>query len=152
MAERAMLHVKKGDTVVVLAGKEKGRSGKIMSVNTKKSRVLVEKIKAEIAAEILSAQIAFRDARHRWDSYRQEVQPRSAEVLQAVSFAYEKGGASLVDLLTAQRSDNEVRLATAQASAEAAAARAALQAALYAPVMTSLQGNPKSEIRNPKSD
>ncbi|MBN2106894.1 MAG: 50S ribosomal protein L24 [Deltaproteobacteria bacterium] len=39
-----MLHVKKGDTVVVLAGKEKGRSGKIMSVNLKKSRVFVEKI------------------------------------------------------------------------------------------------------------
>lgn len=44
MAERAMLHVKKGDTVVVLAGKEKGRSGKILSVDTKKSKVLVEKI------------------------------------------------------------------------------------------------------------
>jgi large subunit ribosomal protein L24 len=44
MAERAMLHVKKGDTVVVLSGKDKGRSGKIMSVSTKKSKVLVEKI------------------------------------------------------------------------------------------------------------
>jgi large subunit ribosomal protein L24 len=44
MVERAKLHVKKGDTVVVLTGKEKGRSGKILSVNTKKERVLVEKI------------------------------------------------------------------------------------------------------------
>jgi large subunit ribosomal protein L24 len=39
-----MLHVKKGDTVTVLAGKEKGRSGKILSVSTKKEKVFVEKV------------------------------------------------------------------------------------------------------------
>ncbi len=35
-------HVKKGDEVVVLAGKEKGKRGKIIAVLTKKSRVVVE--------------------------------------------------------------------------------------------------------------
>jgi large subunit ribosomal protein L24 len=35
-------HVKKGDAVVVLAGKEKGKSGKIIAVLTKKQRVVVE--------------------------------------------------------------------------------------------------------------
>ena len=35
-------HVKKGDEVVVLAGKEKGKTGKIIAVLTKKSRVIVE--------------------------------------------------------------------------------------------------------------
>jgi large subunit ribosomal protein L24 len=35
-------HVKKGDHVVVLAGKEKGKQGKIIAVLTKKSRVIVE--------------------------------------------------------------------------------------------------------------
>jgi large subunit ribosomal protein L24 len=35
-------HVKKGDEVVVLAGKEKGKRGKIVAVLTKKSRVIVE--------------------------------------------------------------------------------------------------------------
>ena len=35
-------HVKKGDEVVVLAGREKGKRGKIISVATKKSRVIVE--------------------------------------------------------------------------------------------------------------
>jgi large subunit ribosomal protein L24 len=35
-------HVKKGDEVVVLAGKEKGKQGRIIAVNTKKSRVIVE--------------------------------------------------------------------------------------------------------------
>ncbi|HEY4414790.1 MAG TPA: 50S ribosomal protein L24 [Verrucomicrobiae bacterium] len=36
------LHVKKGDQVVVLAGKEKGKQGKIINVLPKKSRVVVE--------------------------------------------------------------------------------------------------------------
>jgi len=35
-------HVKKGDDVVVLAGKEKGKHGKIIAVLPKKSRVVVE--------------------------------------------------------------------------------------------------------------
>ena len=37
-------HVKKGDEVVVLAGKEKGKQGKIIAVLTKKSRVVVENL------------------------------------------------------------------------------------------------------------
>ncbi len=35
-------HVKKGDDVIVIAGKEKGKRGKIISVLTKKDRVIVE--------------------------------------------------------------------------------------------------------------
>jgi large subunit ribosomal protein L24 len=35
-------HVRKGDEVVVLAGKEKGKRGKIIAVSPKKSRVIVE--------------------------------------------------------------------------------------------------------------
>ena len=35
-------HVKKGDEVVVLAGKEKGKRGKIIAVSPKKQRVIVE--------------------------------------------------------------------------------------------------------------
>jgi len=36
------LHVKKGDEVVVLAGKEKGKRGKIIAVAPRKGRVIVE--------------------------------------------------------------------------------------------------------------
>ena len=35
-------HVKKGDEVVVLAGKEKGKRGKIIAVNSTKQRVIIE--------------------------------------------------------------------------------------------------------------
>ena len=36
------LHVKKGDTVVVLAGKDKGKEGKIVEALPKKGKVVVE--------------------------------------------------------------------------------------------------------------
>jgi large subunit ribosomal protein L24 len=35
-------HVKKNDEVVVLAGSEKGKRGRVISVNGKKQRVIVE--------------------------------------------------------------------------------------------------------------
>jgi large subunit ribosomal protein L24 len=38
-------HVKKGDEVVVLAGAEKGKRGKVIAVSPKKSRAIVEGLK-----------------------------------------------------------------------------------------------------------
>ena len=35
-------HVKKGDEVVVIAGAERGKRGKVIGVETKKERVIVE--------------------------------------------------------------------------------------------------------------
>ncbi|MGB7769617.1 MAG: 50S ribosomal protein L24 [Verrucomicrobiia bacterium] len=39
------LHVKKGDEVVVLAGAEKGKRGKIIAVSPSKNRAIVEGLK-----------------------------------------------------------------------------------------------------------
>lgn len=36
------MHIKKGDTVEVLAGKDRGKTGKVMRVIPKKNRILVE--------------------------------------------------------------------------------------------------------------
>jgi large subunit ribosomal protein L24 len=41
----AKFHVKKGDDVVILAGAEKGKRGKIIAVDPKSSRVIVEGLK-----------------------------------------------------------------------------------------------------------
>jgi len=38
----ATLKIKKGDNVIVIAGKDKGREGKVLEVYAKESRVLVE--------------------------------------------------------------------------------------------------------------
>ena len=41
----ASRHVKKGDEVVVLAGAEKGKRGKVISVSSKKNRAIIEGVK-----------------------------------------------------------------------------------------------------------
>ena len=38
------MKIKKGDTVTVIAGKDKGKEGKVIAVNAKKNTVLVEGI------------------------------------------------------------------------------------------------------------
>jgi len=39
---KTKIHVKKGDMVKVITGKDAGKKGKILSVNTEKSRIVVE--------------------------------------------------------------------------------------------------------------
>ena len=41
----ARFHIKTGDEVVVIAGSELGKRGKILSISAKKSRVLIEGLK-----------------------------------------------------------------------------------------------------------
>lgn len=38
------MHVKKGDTVIVIAGKDKGKKGRVLAAYPKKDRVLIEGI------------------------------------------------------------------------------------------------------------
>jgi len=42
MAEK--FRIKKGDTVMVITGKERGKTGKVLQVHAKKARVTVEKL------------------------------------------------------------------------------------------------------------
>jgi large subunit ribosomal protein L24 len=39
-----MAHLRKGDAVVVIAGKEKGKRGKVLRLDTAKGRVVVERV------------------------------------------------------------------------------------------------------------
>lgn len=43
-AEKGKVNVKKGDMVMVIAGKDAGKKGKVLSVLPAKSRVVVEKV------------------------------------------------------------------------------------------------------------
>lgn len=87
------------------------------------------KIKAQAAADIASAQSAYQEARERWLRYRDETAPKSAQVLESVRFKYERGAATLVDLLNAEQTDNTIRLALAQAMNDSANTAADLRAA-----------------------
>lgn len=96
---------------------------------TEQSRLAFGKLSAQAQADIANAEVAYQEARQRLRRYQEQIRPKSSQVRESVAFAYSKGGASLVDLLTAERDDNTVRLATAQALSDTASAAADLNAA-----------------------
>lgn len=51
------MHIKKGDTVIVIAGNDKGKKGKVLSVDRKKNRVLVENVRMVTKHQKPSAKI-----------------------------------------------------------------------------------------------
>lgn len=90
------------------------------------------RVRAAALAQVALTRSAYLDSKQRWSRYRDQLGPKSAKVRETVMFAYEKGGASLLDLLSAERNDNEVRLATAQAMADTATKAVSLLSALNA--------------------
>jgi cobalt-zinc-cadmium efflux system outer membrane protein len=93
------------------------------------AKLAFDKAKAQAAADIATALLASDEAARRWQRYRDSIRPKSEQVRKSKAYAYQKGGASLLDMLVAERDDNEVRLAAQQAASDAAAAMAALKAA-----------------------
>jgi len=101
----------------------------IAEASRQQSALALSKLEAQAKADLAAAQVAYQEADTRLKRYREQILPRSAQVRESVAFAYSKGGASLVDLLTAERDDNNVRLAIAQARSDRASAAADLRAA-----------------------
>ncbi len=97
--------------------------------NREQARMAYEKTKAQAAADIATAALAYEEAVRRWQDYRDRIRRESEQVRQTKTYAYQKGGASLLDMLVAQRDDNDVRLAALQAASDTAAALATLRAA-----------------------
>ena len=93
------------------------------------ARLALEKLQAQAVADIAVALLVYEDAAKRWQSYSESIRPKSAQVRKIKAYAYEKGGASLLDMLVAERDDNDVRLAANQAASDTAIAIAALKAA-----------------------
>jgi len=94
------------------------------------ARLALSKAEAQAAADLATARLGYDESNSRWQNYRDSVRPKSESIRKTLTFAYQKGGASLLDLLLAERNDNDVRLAAAQAAADTASALAALRAAL----------------------
>jgi cobalt-zinc-cadmium efflux system outer membrane protein len=95
------------------------------------------KARTQAAADAASARAEYREAFERWQGYRNLIVAQSAKSREAISFAFEKGAASLVDLLEAERTDNAVRMAAAQARSDTASAVADVIAAQT--VMTEME-------------
>ncbi len=103
--------------------------GNIMSAAAARdqARLAFEKAQAQAAADITTALLAYDDAIKRWQRYHEQLLPKSAEIRKTKAYAYKKGGASLLDMLVAQRDDNDVRLAANQAASDTATALATLK-------------------------
>ena len=105
---------------------------KSAQATVEKNSLALAKARAQAAADVANAQSEFGEASGRLARYQNQILPKSQKVREAVAFAYEKGGASLVDLLEAERADNDARLATAQARSDTAGAVADWRAATEA--------------------
>jgi cobalt-zinc-cadmium efflux system outer membrane protein len=90
----------------------------------------LDKVRLQAAADVAAARVAYREAASREQRYQSALVPQSTEVVRRVTYAYEKGGATLVDLLEAERNDNGIRFAAVQAQADDAAAAVTLRASL----------------------
>jgi cobalt-zinc-cadmium efflux system outer membrane protein len=108
---------------------QNGGSIKAARTVVDQAELALGKIRTQVAAERSSAEVAYNEAYARWLRYRDDLAPQSAKVRATVAFAFQRGGRSMVELLEAQRMDNDIRLAAAQSLADAASAVADLQAA-----------------------
>lgn len=110
----------------------------------RQAELTMEKIESQVAFDIAFARVAYAEATHRWQAYQSDLASKSAKVLETVQFAYKKGGASLLDLFAAERTDNDVRTAAVQAMGDRATAAVSLAAARNA-----LEENPKPRHGTP---
>src|SRR5262249_44047259 len=85
--------------------------------------------RARARADVSAARSAFEAATGRAALVPHERLPRAEKVEQTVAFAYEKGGASLLELLEAERNLNDLRVTALSIQAEALSAAADLAAA-----------------------
>jgi len=85
--------------------------------------------RARAQAEAAAARASFAAAQQRRALVHDRLLPQAVQVQETVAFAYEKGGASLLELLEAERNLNDLRLAALNTQAEAVSAAADLAAA-----------------------
>jgi len=79
---------------------------------------------------VATARAAYAAAVARRSLVYDQLLPKAESVQQTVAFAYEKGGASLLELLEAERNANDLRLAALGTIAESLSALADLAGAL----------------------
>jgi len=107
-------------------------TGEIEAANAARTQAeaQLDKSRLQANADVASARVAYHEASERARRYRETLGPKSADATKSVAYAYSKGGASLVNLLEAERTDNLIRVSAVQAEADSAVAAVTLQAAL----------------------
>lgn len=98
--------------------------------NVEQAEIRSRQAVANAAADVAMAEHELSTARERRMRFEKDIAPRSSAIAASVRYSYEQGGASLIDLLSAERNDNEVRLALATAVADYVNAKASFGAAI----------------------
>jgi cobalt-zinc-cadmium efflux system outer membrane protein len=109
-----------------------GGSIKAAQAVVDQSRIALQQLQAQAVADQATAESEYSEASLRWLRYRDQTVPESAKVRETIEYKYQKGAATLIDLLNAEQTDNTVRLAFAQAMNDTATAAADLTAARLA--------------------
>ncbi len=94
------------------------------------ARVELARVRARAAAELETAKLNVDTALARSRELAGNLLPKAVKVRETVAYAWTAGGASLLELLEAERSLNDVRLAAASAQADLVTAVADQRAAL----------------------
>ena len=89
--------------------------------------------------DLAATREALESARLRAGRLTGELAPKARSVRETVRYAWEQGGASLLELLEAERNANDLLLAAAAAQGDLAAARADYRAARLLPVLPEKQ-------------
>ena len=118
-----------GVSFPLLIWNQNGGNIKAARAAADQSRIALEQLKAQAAADYATACSEYAEASARCRMYRDQTVPKSAKVRGTIEFKYEKGAATLIDLLNAEQTDNTVRLALDQAMNDTTAAAADLKAA-----------------------
>jgi len=107
-------------------------NGEILAAKAarEQTQAQLDKIRIQAAADLTAARVAYGEASQRAKRFQTSLVPKSAEVAKSISYAFQRGGATLTDLLEAERNDNVIRLAAVQSQADMASTAASLQAAL----------------------
>ena len=91
--------------------------------------------KALARADLVATREALDAAEKRARRFDADLIPAAAKARETVAFAYAEGGASLLELLEAERSANDVKLAALAARADLLSARAAYRSARALPLL-----------------
>lgn len=85
------MHVKKGDMVVVISGKDKGKKGKVLQVFPKKQRVIVEGVNMQTKHKKATPQVQQGGRIHQEGTIHvSNVMPWSDKLKQGVRVGYKK--------------------------------------------------------------
>ncbi len=94
----------------------------------------LESGRLRVRAELIAFRAAVVAASARSARYSEDLLPKAEQVRRAVEYAYSRGAASLLELLEAERSANEIRVAVAAARGDLVNSRADLAAARMLPL------------------